>query len=88
MEQELGRPLASDELVHHIDLNRLNNDPANLKPVTTAEHGREHTKHPVTKTCTVCGASFTPHKTKRARQKTCGLACGRVQMWRTRQGAP
>lgn len=42
MEQILGRKLTSDEIVHHIDGNKLNNDPANLQIMTRAEHARLH----------------------------------------------
>lgn len=41
-EQMLGRPLRSDEVVHHIDENKQNNDPSNLRVMTQAEHMREH----------------------------------------------
>jgi hypothetical protein len=41
-EQMLGRPLRSDEVVHHIDENKRNNDPSNLRVMTQAEHMREH----------------------------------------------
>lgn len=42
MEQHLGRPLRSDEIVHHIDGNKHNNDIANLQLVTRSEHARLH----------------------------------------------
>lgn len=41
-EQKLGRPLTKDEIVHHIDGNKRNNDPINLMIVTRAEHARIH----------------------------------------------
>ncbi len=36
---------------------------------------RHKQKHPVSKACAVCGGSFTPQATKRARQQTCGWSC-------------
>ena len=41
-EQTLGRPLVPGEIVHHIDGDKLNNDPANLAVMTQSEHIREH----------------------------------------------
>lgn len=39
MERELGRPLKSSEIIHHIDHNRQNNKPNNLLVFpTSAEH--------------------------------------------------
>lgn len=42
MANQIGRPLRSDELVHHRDLNKSNNDPDNLVILTISEHGRVH----------------------------------------------
>lgn len=43
VEAKIGRYLAREEIVHHIDGNTFNNDPLNLEITTRAEHGREHT---------------------------------------------
>ena len=42
MEAFLGRALTDDEVVHHIDLNKLNNEISNIKVMTRAEHARLH----------------------------------------------
>ena len=44
MEAHLGRKLRSDEIVHHIDHDKTNNDISNLMIVTRAEHIRLHKK--------------------------------------------
>lgn len=41
-EQMIGRPLLKGEIVHHIDGNKHNNDPANLQVMTQSEHMRLH----------------------------------------------
>jgi len=38
MEEHLGRPLTSNEVVHHRDRDPLNNDLNNLQVMTRAEH--------------------------------------------------
>lgn len=73
MEAAIGRPLRSDEYVHHADENTINNALENLIVMTPAEHGRHHhLRHPLSKKCAICGTTFTPHKTKRKRAVTCG----------------
>lgn len=50
MEQNIGRYLNSNEEVHHIDYNKMNNDIGNLLLVTKSEHRRIHLKdtiHPI-----------------------------------------
>lgn len=42
MAEELGRELGSNEMVHHIDGDKLNNTPENLSVVSRSEHCREH----------------------------------------------
>lgn len=42
MEQHIGRKLNNDEVVHHKDRNRANNDIDNLQLVTRSEHSKLH----------------------------------------------
>ncbi len=41
-EQMLGRPLLKNEIVHHLDGNKQNNDPSNLSVMTQSEHVKLH----------------------------------------------
>lgn len=40
--KKLGRPLRDGEVVHHIDGNKLNNRPSNLKVMSQEQHWRVH----------------------------------------------
>jgi len=42
MEQYLGRKLTKNEVVHHIDENKMNNNIENLQLLTRSEHSRLH----------------------------------------------
>lgn len=42
VEAALGRRLSSDEIVHHIDGDTKNNDPANLEVMSRSGHAYEH----------------------------------------------
>lgn len=42
MEQKLGRPMADDEVAHHMDENPANNHPDNLELKTRSQHSSDH----------------------------------------------
>ena len=42
MERHLSKKLGRDEVVHHKDFNRMNNDLGNLMIMTRSEHMRKH----------------------------------------------
>lgn len=47
MENILGRPLRRDEIVHHIDGNKANNNPSNLMIMSRSEHAKLHLSKPM-----------------------------------------
>jgi hypothetical protein len=86
-EQLLGRPLTADEHVHHANHLRDDNRPDNITVLSADAHHQLHADerliHQRTKTCVVCNAAFTPHKSKRKRAKTCSPCCANTLRSRT-----
>lgn len=75
MENYLDRYLENDEIVHHKDGDRENNDIDNLLLTTKAAHCLEH--HPAFLKpipCPKCGKEFKPLKSN---QKYCSPKCGK-----------
>lgn len=88
MEQHLGRALEHDEHVHHRNGDPHDNRIENLEIVDALTHMRERharLKHPLVKSCESCSAEFTPHPTKRARQRGCSPACAYRIGWAQRR---
>lgn len=55
MEKHLGRYLEKDEVVHHINRNRLDNRIENLQVMTHREHSKLHnTKNMSDRVCLIC----------------------------------
>lgn len=45
MEEYIGRPLRKDEVVHHVDGNKRNNNITNLMLMTRSEHAKIHAEN-------------------------------------------
>lgn len=74
---KLGRWLTPSEQVHHIDENKLNNNPSNLQCLTASEHGSLHnSSERFAKICPVCLNTFEVVKSGLARV-TCSYLCAR-----------
>lgn len=84
IEQHLGRELLSNEEVHHIDGNPLNNDISNLEVVMHGDHQRYHSQKYFDKKicCSCCGKEFIwtskqqsehARNTRRSNRKDTGL---------------
>lgn len=58
----LGRPLGDDEVVHHMNLNKMDNDPKNLITMSKSKHAELHNYirwHGVAYAKTVNGGEFS-----------------------------
>lgn len=73
-EQTIGRPLEKGEHVHHINTDRADNRPENLRVMSASEHSRLHkigNHYAASKAwsrhhdcCVVCGTTEQPHQAK------------------------
>lgn len=61
---KMNRWLTSEDHVHHIDENRLNNEFSNLEILTAVEHALLHNGCIGLFLCPVCGVEFEPHNSK------------------------
>lgn len=87
-EQKLGRYLKDNEVVHHIDRNKKNNNPDNLMVFATAsDHSAYHAGHPIYEkngvwyaapvytTCDYCGKKFEKTFTRKGKHVYCSVEC-------------
>ncbi len=80
MEQHLGRKLLDDEIVHHINGDKENNNLLNLQLMTNSNHVSLHRRNPeawCTFCCSVCNKQFTRLLTQACRNNTpcCSKSC-------------
>ena len=76
MEQLLGRQLRRNEVVHHINGNKLDNRIENLMVMDMSEHSRLHNqKYGDYKTCVICSKPYQVNPLHRLRQQVCSREC-------------
>ena len=80
-ENELGRILSRNEIVHHVDHDKMNNDPSNLQVMTASEHAKLHSAGKVRAVidvvCPHCGIEFRRYANQVSNRKNifCSRSC-------------
>lgn len=78
-ENKIGRVLAADEVVHHINHNRKDNRPENLQVMGSQAHRKLHAKKGrsyVNLVCSQCGAKFVRER-RQVHAVSIGVVCSR-----------
>ena len=89
MENHINRLLEPNEIVHHKDGNKHNNDISNLELMDSKEHNRMHSskgRNIVELVCPFCGKIFLREKRqiKKGKHTFCSRSCnGKYQRSRT-----
>lgn len=84
VENNIGRLLTKDEIIHHKDGNKKNNNIENLEIVTAGEHAKHHVlergKIYAKIKCPCCGKIYIKRKRDciDKRQYCCSRKCGRI----------
>lgn len=73
-ECKLGRELKQNEVVHHIDRNRLNNSPENLEVLTKTQHARLHSAELVRWSKEAKGKTYEEYIIRSNKQRFTGKA--------------
>lgn len=74
---KIGRWLSKDEVVHHRDSNRVNNDWGNLEILGVTGHHFKHHPEVLIKPCKSCGKSFQGDQN---RQLFCSVQCAHIPL--------
>lgn len=82
MEIHLGRKLKRQEIIHHIDGNKLNNNISNLKLTTQNNHMKIHNPKKITY-CIDCGVELSYYKHNRCMK--CYRLSQRKVVWPTKE---
>ena len=92
VENKLGRSLLPWEDVHHLDEDKTNNYPDNLKALSKSQHAKDHIKpiETIKIKCSCCGKNFElkPHqyrmrkKRNKSNQVYCSRSCATKMTYR------